>query len=274
MTDQDLHHRPTIRPFIAAGMLLLALAGCASEPAQPPVSATASAAPAAPAATATATGGAQQNPIQMAQCQQPAEGKITFRVGQSVLAVPPAMVRTAIPEGVTPSMQQAEVGQLLRTRTSQGGGCPEKPLETRLLTIGGDPGNPLLTGDIGILAAAPGTINAPFAKITRDLQRNPNENCRELNGQMIACVGTETVGERTTEVMYVVTTDPNRKLVSGGPLAARCIFEQKAIKGCDLVDELPGGIAIDAPLKAGTYSSESLAAAHAAAVRAVNAVRR
>ena len=273
MTDQDLHHRPTIRPFLAAGALLLALAACGSEPATPPAATTASAA-AAPAATPAATGGAQQNAIQMPQCQQSADGKVTFRVGQSVLAVPANMVRAAIPEGVTPTMQQAEVGQLLRTRTSQGGGCPEKPLETRLLTIGGDLGNPLLTGDIGILAAAPGTINAPFAKITRDLQRNPNQTCRELNGQMIACVGTETVGDRTTEVMYVVTTDPNRKLVSGGPLAARCVFEQKAIKGCDLVDELPGGIAIDAPLKAGTYSSESLAAAHAAAVRAVNSVRR
>ncbi len=275
MNDQNLLHRPTFRPLVAAaGALLLVLAGCQSEPTQPAASAAATTSPATPAASATAAAPGADNAIQMSKCSQPAGGKVTFRVGQSVLVVPAGMVRTAIPEGVTPAMQQADVGALLRSRTAQGGGCPEKPLDTRLLTIGGDFGNSLLAGEVGILAAAPGTINAPFAKITRDLQQKPNKNCKQLNGQMLACVGTETVGNQTTQVMYVVTTDPKRKLVSGGPLAARCVFEQKAIAGCDLVDELPGGIAIDAPLKAGTYSTETLAAAHAAVVRAVDSVRR
>jgi hypothetical protein len=188
--------------------------------------------------------------------------------------VPGEQVRTVIPPDVGPGTPAQQILERLRAQTAQGAGCPESPLDARLLGIAANLGNPLLAGEIGILGANPGTISSGFAEVTRGIQRNPNPNCQRLNGDLLACAGTETLGERTTRVMYIVTTDPNRKLVSGGPLAVRCLLAQDGIRGCNLVDELPGGVAIDAPLLAGTYSTESLAAAHAAVIGAVNTLRR
>jgi hypothetical protein len=210
----------------------------------------------------------------MAECSTPAEGRVHFRVGEAVLAVPAAEVREVIPVGMQAPLQQAAVTAELRARAAEGAGCPEKPMDAALLLVGGEAGDPLLEGTIGVLRSPPGTITAQFAKLTRDLQRKPTQNCRQLNGQLIACVGTETIGQRETPVMYVITTDANRNLNTGGPLAARCVLQGEAVRGCNIVDQLPGNLTIDAALKAGTYSTENLASAHRAALARVQSLRR
>ncbi len=63
----------------------------------------------------------------------------------------------------------------------------------------------------------------------------------------LTCVGTETVGQRETPVMYVITTDTSRNLNTGGPLAARCVLQgaqqpadgqaPAGIRSCNIVDE-------------------------------------
>ena len=255
-----------------AALATIALAACEPTPGDAPAADTAT-----PAETATATAapaGSGQDRISMAECATPAEGRVHFRIGEAVLAVPAPDVREVIPAGMQAPLQQDAVTAELRARAAEGAGCPEKPMDAALLLLGGEAGDPLLEGTIGVLRSPPGRITTQFAELTRDLQRNPTQNCRQLSGQLIACVGTETVGQRETSVMYVITTDPNRNLNTGGPLAARCVLNGESIRGCNIVDQLPGSLTIDAALNAGTYSTASLAGAHQAALARVQSLRR
>lgn len=280
MIEFAQQHLPSARHAALAAMAALtavALAACEPSPGDAPA---AEAAPTAgaPAAAASATGdgpadGAQQR-ISMAECATPSEGRVHFDIGETVLAVPAPAVREVIPTGMQPPLQEEAVAAELRARAAEGAGCPEKPMKAVLVLVGSDAGDPLLEGTIGILRSPPGTMTAQFAKLTRDLQRSPTRNCKTLNGGLIACVGTETVGARETPVMYVITMDPNRNLNTGGPLAARCVLEGDAVRGCNIVDQAPGNLTVDAALKAGTYSTESLAKAHQAAMSRVASLRR
>ncbi len=265
--------RPPLRRGALAAFILLALAACESTPDDAAPGA-AAATTAAQTGAAAAPAGAGQERISMAECSTPAEGQVHFRVGGSVLAVPAQDVREVIPVGVAAPLQQEAVTAELRSLAAEGAGCPEKPMDAVLLLVGGETGDPLLEGTIGVLRSPPGTITAQFAELTRGLQRNPTQNCRSLNGGLLTCVGTETVGQRETPVMYVITTDPNRNLNTGGPLAARCVLEGEAIRGCNIVDQLPGDLTVDAALNAGTYSTENLASAHGAALARIQSLRR
>ena len=258
--------------MLAAGAVMLALAACQSEPAEPQAAAEPVAESPAPTQAAAGQPVVEER-LSTADCATPAQGRVHFSINDVVFAVPGGDVRSVLPAGASPTTEPTQIVEMLRQQTAAGAGCPEKPLDARLLSIGGDFGDPLLGGEIGILGAAPGSITGPFEQTTRELQRNPNQSCKDANGGLLACIGTETVGERQTRVMILVTTDPDRKMATGGPLAVRCLLAENAVRGCNIVDELPGGIAIDAPLRPGTYSTESLAAAHAAAIGAVNAIR-
>lgn len=273
------HRSPLGRAALAA-LALGALAACETSPDE---EASAEAAPAAgtPAAPGGATAAEQR--ISTAECATSPEGRVFFKVGESVLAVPANDVREVYPTGLQPPLSQEAVTSEIRARAAEGAGCPERPMEAVLVAVGGGTADPLLQGTIGILRSAPGAITDQFARITRDLQRNPTENCRKVNGELLTCVGTETAGQRQTAVMYVITTNPNQNLNTGGPLAARCVLQgnvqpqpgqaQAAIRSCNIVDEVPGNLIIDATLNAGTYSTEGLAQAHRAALARVQSLR-
>jgi hypothetical protein len=269
-----------------AALAFVALAAC--EPSTDEAAAAGTPPAAGGTARAAAPGGEQQR-ISMAECSTPSEGRVHFRVGEAVLAVPAGEVREVYPTGLQAPVTEEKVTTELRARAAEGYGCPEKPLESVLVLVGGDAGNPLLEGTIGILRSPPGTITDQFAKLTRDLQRNPTQNCRKLNGELLACVGTETVGQRQTPVMYVITTNTRQNLNTGGPLAARCVLQSDAagtgagagqpqetgprIRTCNIVDEAPGNLTIDATLNAGTFSTDNLAQAHRAALARVDSLR-
>ena len=270
--NAPMQTRRALRGCTLAALAAVALSACEAGPEDAPEAAAAPAAPAAGQAGAAAPGA--QDRISMAECGTPAEGRVHFEIGEAVLAVPAQDVREVIPVGMQAPLQQEAVTARLRELAAQGSGCPEQPMEAVLLLLGGNAGNPLLEGTIGVLRSPPGSITAQFAQLTRNLQQNPTQNCRQLNGQLIACVGTETIGQRETPVMYVITTDPGETLNTGGPLAARCVLEGETVRGCNIVDQLPGNLTVDATLNAGTYSTESLAAAHDAALARVQSLRR
>jgi hypothetical protein len=259
-----------------AVLALGALAACETAPAESPAATE-------PAAAQGAAAGAPEQRISMADCASPPEGRVYFSLGESVLAVPADDVREVYPTGLQAPVSEEAVTAAIRSRAADGAGCPEKPMEAVLVAVGGGTTDPLLEGTIGILRAPPEAITDQFAKITRDLQRNPTQNCRPVNGGLLTCVGTETAGQRETPVMYVITTDTSRNLNTGGPLAARCVLagaQQPApgqpaagIRNCNIVDEVPGGLIVDATLKAGTFSTETLAQAHRAALARVQSLR-
>ncbi len=270
MTRHTQAFRPSVRRCALAALAATALSACQPSPEDAPEAA---ATPTTGQAGAAAAG-AGQDRISMAECATPAQGRVHIEIGDAVLAVPAQDVREVIPAGMQAPLQQEAVTARLRELAAQGAGCPEQPMDAVLLLIAGETGNPLLEGTIGVLRSPPGTITAQFAELTRNLQRNPTQNCRQLNGQLIACVGTETVGQRETPVMYVISTVPTETLNTGGPLAARCVIQGESVRGCNIVDQLPGNLTVDAALNPGTYSSESLAAAHEAALARVQSLRR
>ena len=212
--------------------------------------------------------------IGLANCTTPSGGRIHFKIANTVLAVPGNIVTDAIPAGMAPPLTKEKVVAEVQSQFSQGIGCPGKPMDTGLLLVKEKLDHPLLEGNIGLLALPPGGITERFAKETQRLQNDPAKGCQPIpESDLIACAGKEKRGDAVIEVLYVVTTNKAEKMANGGPLAARCTREGQAIKGCNLVDQLQGGLAIDASLKSGRYTTEGLRGALDTAVGRINGLR-
>ena len=252
--------------------VVVGLAACEPQPADAPSAGTTPAAN-PPQQGASASPNAE-NRINLAECSTPSEGKIFFKVGQSVFQVPANTIGDVIPASMKPPFQREAVKAELQSQASAGGGCPEKPIDTTLLLMKDDLGHPLLEGTIGLVRTPPPQAAQRFAQLTAQLQAKPNRNCKPIGGELLACVGTETRGERETPVMYVISTDTTQKLNSGGPLAVRCTLDGQKIAGCNIVDQMAGGATFDATLNAGDYSTAGLRSARDAAARKVEALRR
>lgn len=275
MTD---HARPirTALPSALAVALLLGLAACGSDTVEPPAATATAPAPATTAAAqpaAGAPGPVVEERLSTVNCSQPADGRVFFSVARAVFAVPGGDVRTVLPSDATPTTPASEIVQRLRDRTAQGAGCPESPLQAGLLGVSGPAGDPLLGDAIALFVSQPGAISTPYARLTREMLGR-QEGCQQAGNGLIACPATETDGGQQTQSLYFVSTDTNRTLGFGGPLAARCVVADDRIRGCEIVDELPGGVGMRAPLRAVPQSTEALATAHRAALARVSALRR
>lgn len=254
-----------MRRGLMAGALMLA--GCAEEASTGATSQPANPAAQAGAASAAAAAAASDSQlIRMAQCSTPAAGTVSFRIGQGTLRIPANVVQDAIPTGMQAPLKKEAVRAEVQARVASGAGCPEKPLDTTLLLVRDDLGHPLLEGSLAMLRAAPGDITRQFAELTERLRTQPSQNCRDLSEDLLACVGTENRAGRETPVMYVISKDRSVRMNTGGPLAARCVLENQAIQGCNIVDQIDGNITIDITLNAGDYTSSSLDQARRAAL--------
>lgn len=249
-----------------AGALLLGLSACGAtgekkveEPAE------------APEQAATETDGRIEERLTTAECQQPSDDKVFFRIGNSVFAVPGGDVDTVLPPGVTPETPAEEIIGRLRTATAEGAGCPEKPLDLALLAVAGPESDALLANTV-LLFRSDG-IAEPYGDLTRQMLASP-ERCQSSEGGLIACQAVEQDGAEEIRALYLVSTDRNQKLSFGGPLAARCMVAEDQIRGCEILDELEGRIAMRAPLKALPESGAELAAAHRKAIETVQPLRR
>ncbi|MEO1490967.1 MAG: hypothetical protein AAFV19_02300 [Pseudomonadota bacterium] len=211
--------------------------------------------------------------INISNCSQPADEKVFFKVGGARLGVPSGVIVEAIPSTLRPPIRKEDATRELERQAANGAGCPEAPLDTVLLVINDRFAHPLLEGTAGLVRATPG-MTEQFAALTEKLQQEPTNNCRELSGDLLACVGTETLRNRETPVMYVITTDRSQKLNTGGPLAARCTLQERKIQGCNLIDTLPGDLTVDVTLNPGTYTTADLAGARSAALRQIQGYAR
>ncbi|HET7408668.1 MAG TPA: hypothetical protein VFJ13_00575, partial [Paracoccaceae bacterium] len=205
-----------------------------------------------------------------ADCQTPSQDRVHFRIGSAVFAVPGDDVRTVLPPGVTPETPAEEVIDRLRAATAEGAGCPETPLEAALLAVAGPAGDPLVADSLLLFRS--GGIAQPYGDLTRQMLATP-ERCQTAGAGLLACQAVERDGAQQTQSLYLVSTEQNRTLAFGGPLAARCVIAGEQIRGCEIVDELPGGVGLRAPLKALPQSSAALAAAHQAALAQVRPLR-
>lgn len=217
--------------------------------------------------------------VNLAQCQQPSNGAVFFTVGSATMGIPAEAVRDAIPTSLKGGFAKEDIRPELQRQAATGGGCPEKPIQVRFLNWQSEPTSPLLTKNISIAAAPKGALGQ-LAQVTTQLQAQPTQNCKDLGGDLIGCVGTETKRDRAsgqeiqTQVMYVVTTDRSAKMASGGPLSARCVLDEGKIVLCSLVDEIRGNAAYDVTLKPGKYTTAGLIAARDEVVAQINAVQR
>ncbi|MEM1162118.1 MAG: hypothetical protein AAGJ28_14380 [Pseudomonadota bacterium] len=263
-------------PFAALGAALI-VAGCGNSSSGPDAAATA--APAAqqtqPAQQAPQTAAAASSgQITVQNCTAASGGAIHLKVGTSELMIPARTILDVVPAGMQPPINKAAVQAELQRQADAGAGCPGKPIDSGLILLQDEPQHPLLDGRIGLLQMSPNGITARFAELTRNLQNNPTRNCQSMGADLMGCLGTENRGGQKTDVMYVITTDPAEKMRTGGPLAARCIIKDKAIQGCNLIEQLSGGLAIDASLRAGSYSTAGLRKALQFATAKVNGLRR
>lgn len=259
-----------IKPTIQAATLglVVSLAACADGPKEGE--------PSTPTTTPQAQNPARtsQDRVALSECSEPAQGRVFFELGSSVLGVPAQAVRDAIPASLTPPMTKEAIQTELQTQAANGGGCPGKPIQANLVMMQAAGQHPLLEGTIGVLGNPPRAMTERFAEVTRGLQRKPTQNCQDLGGSLLGCVGTETRGQNQTQVLYVISTDTSQTLASGGPLAARCVMVEGKVAACNLFDRLPGDIVYDATLKPGKYTLEGLVSARDTAVASIDNMRR
>lgn len=265
------------QPFRRTALFLLPLVLVACEDGTQSAQPSSTPSQSQPAETGTAstsqeTTASGENRIQIAECAQPAGDDVYFSLSSSRLRVPGGIIVDAIPSNLKPPLKQETVRAELQRQAAEGSGCPEKPIDTMLLVVKDNLEHPLLEGTIGLVRPS-NNVNEQFAQLTRQLQTSPTENCRELNGQLLSCVGTETRGNAETPVMYVITTDRNQNLSTGGPLAVRCVLAEQQIRGCNLIDKIDGDLVIDVTLNAGNYSTEGLVGARTAALNRVRTLQ-
>jgi hypothetical protein len=254
-------------PSVLICSAFLALAACAPEGQAPTASTQAS------TNTQTATA-ATTGKVGLSNCSTPDGGKVHFKVGSTVMALTPPEIQETIPKNLKPPFSAEVLKAELDRQTAAGGGCPEKPLDMLVLAMNGSGEGTLLQGTIGMLATDPGRLSKGYADVTARLQANPPDTCKKLGGDLIACTGTESSGSRKTEVMYIVTTDRNKKMNSGGPLAIRCSIQKAQVRGCNIVDRGRGDFIIDAILDQGEYSTSSIEQAWKSALAQVDARRK
>lgn len=264
--------RQTLRA--ASFSLIVVLAACADGGNTDEPAATAADTAQQQAANTATQQGQSQDRINLANCAQPANGRVFFQVGNKVLGVSAPTIRDAIPASLRPPINKDQVKSELQSQAAAGGGCPGKPIVASLLVLNDDLGHPLLDGQVGLLGTPPEGMTQRFADVTRNLQQKPTQNCRQMGGGLMGCIGTETRGNAQTQVMYVITMDPAQRMSTGGPLAARCVLKDNTVQRCNLVDELAGNIAFDATLKAGNYTAKDLEAARTAAIAKLDALSR
>ena len=252
------------RPGLIAVIAVFGLVSCADDT-QPPAAA-------GETTRQVAEGQASEgNRVQLLGCRQPVNDRVHFAIGQSRLAVPQQAIRNISPAAAEPGATPEQISAQLNDMLGDGLGCPETPLAANAVIIENAVTNPLLGGRIAILRRPPPETINRFTAITRQLQQSrPEDSCRRASQDLLACFGTERNAAVTNEVMYLVTTDPQQNLSTGGPLAARCVLEGQRVVRCGVVDVLQGGVAIDATLKGGEYSTQSLRQARDAAVSEVS----
>lgn len=283
MTDNAKHHRRTGLTAVAA-LALIGLAACQSSDTET----AAAAQPGATAESAAATTGADTQTAQAApagaggdetrlttvDCKAPSHGKVYFGVGGTVMAVPANEILTVYPPNVAPNTPAADVVNMLKTQTAAGAGCPDKPLDAGLLAVAGQTADPLLEGRVIMVRAQPGTIAKSEGKVAREMQQNASK-CQKTKGGLLACNATVSMGDTQVHRLYFVSANPKQTLSYGGPLAAYCSVneEQKKLTSCEILDELPGNIAVRAPLKAVPQSPAQLQAAQKAMVARVRELR-
>lgn len=258
--------------ILAAGGMLLALAACESTPSDEANSNTAE----SPASTAQTDGTAAagndevvEAHMTMAKCEKPDNGRVHFRVGKAVFAVPGDDVRTVIPPDVTPETPKEQIVERLRKETRAGAGCPESPLTAALLAVAGPADDPLVGNEI-LLFQTRG-IADDYGKLTNKMLANADK-CQKAGDGLLACGVVDRNGDKERRLLYLVSTDRSQKLAFGGPLAARCIVAGERIS-CEILDELPGGVGLRAPLKGLPENSAALAGAHQRALAAVRPLR-
>ena len=255
----------SLRKAALIGTALLVLAACAPENKAPGTSTQA----ATPSSTEQSTAR-----VGLKNCATPDGGKVHFDVGGTVLALAPNEIQETIPKSLKPPFSAEVLKAELDRQTAAGGGCPEKPLEMLVLAMNGRSGDTLLQGTIGMLGTDPDRVSKAYADITTRLQTNPPENCNKLGGDLLACIGTQSAGDRKAQVMYIVTTDRTKKMNSGGPLAIRCAMEQGKVRGCNIVDRGRGNFIVDAILNQGEYSTTSIERAWRSAMAQIDARRK
>lgn len=251
---------PKLSPLSLLAAAALTLAACADQGTggdAPDASATATAPAAAPTDGDTRVG--------LSKCREPENGRVHFRVGQTVFAVPPRTIKETIPTGLTPPYTPQTVKAALERQTATGAGCPEKPLDLLVLAVKTDLGDPLLEGTIGFLATNPDQLSTGYAGVTDKLQQNPPQDCQRMGGELLACAGTESAGNRQAQVMYLITQNRALRMNSGGPLAARCAMNEGKVQGCNIIDRGPDGVIFDAILAEGDYSTDAILSAWRAA---------
>lgn len=214
-----------------------------------------------------------KGPIDLSGCGEPAGGALHLQIGQSDLKIPLAVLADVTPAKVRRPETEAETKLPPIALAEPGAGCPEKPLDAVFAVIRDDLGDPMLEGALG-LRASPKDALAALSQVTSGLQADPPATCNQASQDLMACVGTETRGDRTTEVLYLITTDRSENLNSGGPLSARCVREGEKVIGCGMADTVQGDVAFDATLNPGTFTTAALRAAHGSITSYIDKLRR
>ncbi|MEM7178039.1 MAG: hypothetical protein AAGD47_09710 [Pseudomonadota bacterium] len=211
--------------------------------------------------------GVASNPnwLDLSSCGQPPTGVVNYLLGNTEISLNQGIVRRVfLPQ--TAETQNLDPEKPLATQVSPGTGCPDKPLQVVGIVTASQFETDLLEGSVTMFPAVPALVEN-YAKVVGRLQdERPENSCQVEKDGLLVCFGQEKQGETSTDVAYMIATDPALRLNSGAPLFARCEIRDGKPVGCNLGDLASSRVFYDATLSRLPQSASDLQAAH----RAIN----
>lgn len=203
------------------------------------------------------------NWLDLSSCGQPPTGVVNYLLGGTELSINQGIVRRVIlPQNA--ENQGLDPAKPLATQVAPGTGCPDKPLPVVGIVTASEFESDLLEGNVTMFPALPALVEN-YAKVVGRLRtERPENSCQAEKDGLLICFGQEKQGEASTDVAYMIATDPALKLNSGAPLFARCEIRDGKPVGCNLGDLASSQVFYDATLARLPRSASDLQAAHQA----------
>lgn len=246
-----------------AALALLTLAACGDESAEAPqASPTAN----APDATTNASW------LDLTPCGQPQTGAVHYNIGGAVVVLEQAIVRRVV-LNQNALTAQVDPAKPLAAQLPPGTGCTDNPLEVAGVITTSEFQSDLLEGSVTLFPVIPDLIVSYQRVVTQLRDERPENACQAEQEGLLVCFGQERQNDTTTDVAYVIATDPQKKLATTGPLFARCEIQGGQPVGCNLGDAASQQVFFDASLRRLPRSGDDLQAAHLQVRQKFGAVR-
>jgi len=174
------------------------------------------------------------NGFQPKTCQRNAKAAIWVSIADKRFAVPRSEFSKALVVKINVTSHPSKKNSLYSPLITKKTGCPGSPIKSAFMVLKGKS----VSAPRPILVSWARPINRQILRQKMLSNMRKSANCR-VNGELLICVGKETVKGRRTAVTYIVAAKGPVQLRSGAPFYIRCLG-----KTCELRDEFSPNVRV------------------------------